>query len=101
VITIDDRAVSIGFDHCYLYTAITIDDSTVGIGFAGDNAVVTLTGIDATNLSIGNISNVYVEVKLRSWLFGHGVWLVGWCACVCVWVCVYWVAGFVHRCLYT
>jgi len=34
-------------------TAISIDDVAVQIAFAGDNTVITLTGIDSTNLSIG------------------------------------------------
>jgi len=35
-------------------TAINIDDAAVPIAFAGDNTVLTLSGIDSTNLSIGN-----------------------------------------------
>jgi len=34
-------------------TAISIDETAVQIAFAGDNTVLTLTGIDSTNLSIG------------------------------------------------
>jgi hypothetical protein len=51
-----------------LSTAVTIDESTVSLGFAGDNAVVTLTGIDATHLSIGKIRFVlsaYLFSKLH------------------------------------
>jgi len=32
---------------------ISIDDLPVQIAFAGDNVILTLTGIDSTNLSIG------------------------------------------------
>jgi len=47
--------------HC-LYiilclTGISIDELAVQIAFAGDNTVLTLTGIDSTNLSIGNTAN--------------------------------------------
>lgn len=35
------------------FVAVSIDESSVPIGFAGDSAVVTLTGIDVTGLSIG------------------------------------------------
>ena len=44
-------------------TGITIDELPVQIAFAGDNTVLTLTGIDSTNLSIGN-KHICVEQLL-------------------------------------
>ena len=44
-------------------TGITIDDS-VQIAFAGDNTVLTLTGIDSTNLSIGNAASCSAVLSL-------------------------------------
>ena len=45
-------------------TGITIDDLPVQIAFAGDNTVLTLTGIDSTNLSIGNTASCSAVLSL-------------------------------------
>jgi elongation factor 1 alpha-like protein len=50
-----DRVLVIPAGEVATVKGVTIDDAVVGIGFAGDNAVVTLTGVDTTNLSIGSI----------------------------------------------
>ena len=39
--------------------AVTIDESAVSLGFAGDNAVITLTGIEPTNLSVGKLGLLF------------------------------------------
>ena len=54
-------------------TAINIDETAVQIAFAGDNTVLTLTGIDSTNLSIGERQRQVFTVHLlpcRVWVPG-------------------------------
>ena len=39
---------------CLLLEDVAIDDTTVAVAFAGDNAILTITGVDIINTSIGN-----------------------------------------------
>lgn len=40
---------------CLLLQDVAIDDTNVGVAFAGDNAILTITGVDIINTSIGNV----------------------------------------------
>jgi len=50
-----DRVLAIPAGEIGLIKAVTVDDSPISVGFAGDNVIVSLTGIDITNISIGSI----------------------------------------------
>ena len=39
--------------HVFFFPGVSLDDVASSVGFAGDNAVLTITGIDMTDVSVG------------------------------------------------
>jgi elongation factor 1 alpha-like protein len=54
-VQVGDRMLVIPAGEIAYAKGIVIDDSPVGIAFAGDNVVITLTGIDIINVTLGSI----------------------------------------------
>jgi len=50
-----DRVLVIPAAEICIIKSVTVDDSPVNVGFAGDNVLVSLTGIDITHISVGSV----------------------------------------------